>query len=355
MWQKIKRFFLIKLSKKAFWLWTVSILVIGVSIVLYIYFWGVPKENNDNFVKNGKNDTTLTESPLNGAIIEKRFTDSRPYAVMIENHSDARPQSGLDKASIVYEVLVEGGITRFMAVYLENSADEIGPVRSARSYYLDWVLGLGSFYVHAGGSDEALARIITDDVFDLNHDKSHFWRSNDRYAPHNLYTSTDNLIDYAKQKKFDLNADYSSGDFKKDNLLADRPENITPITINFSTYTYQVTWQYDKKTNEYSREMAGTAHIDSKNNNQLKAKSIIVQHIPTSISTYNLAKKNLEIETIGRGKLLIFQDGETIEGEWKKDTKTDRTVFLDNEGKIIRLVGGVHWYEIVKTDTKIDY
>ncbi|MFH1749590.1 MAG: DUF3048 C-terminal domain-containing protein, partial [bacterium] len=94
---------------------------------------------------------------------------------------------------------------------------------------------------------------------------------------------------------------------------------------------------------------------DSKNNNQLKAKSIIVQYIPTSISTYNPSKKNLELDTLGRGKVLIFQDGETIEGEWKKDAKTDRTVFLDSGGKIIRLVAGVHWYQIVKTDTTVSY
>ncbi|MFH1668229.1 MAG: DUF3048 domain-containing protein [Candidatus Komeilibacteria bacterium] len=356
MFQKIKKFFLFKLSKRAFWFWMILILIIGLIFAYLVYTFDIfGRDNNSDFIKDREDKTALVESPLNGAMIEQRYAELRPYAVMVENHPTARPQTGLDKASIVYEALVEGGITRFMAVYLENSADEIGPVRSTRAYYLDWVLGLGAFYAHAGGSGEALARIITDNILDLNHDKSHFWRSNTRYAPHNLYTSTDDLKDYAKQKKYDLNADYTSGDFKKDNPLDDRPESITPITINYSTYTYQVVWQYDQKTNEYSREMAGSAHQDAKNNNQLLAKSIIVQYIPTSISTYNPSKKNLELDTLGRGKVLIFQDGEAIEGEWKKDSKNDRTVFLDSGGKIIRLVAGVHWYQIVKTDTVVSY
>jgi len=356
MFQKIKKFFLFKLSKRAFWFWMILILIFGLVVAYFVYTYDILGRNTqDSFIKDSEDKTTLVESPLNGAMIEQRYAESRPYAVMIENHPASRPQSGLDKASVVYEVLVEGGITRFMAIYLENSATEIGPVRSARPYYLDWVLGLSSFYVHAGGSEEALARLITDDILDLNHDKSHFWRSNNRYSPHNLYTSTDDLQDYARQKNYNLSADYTSGDFKKDSSLEDRPESITSITIDFSTYTYQVIWQYDQKTNEYSRVMAGSAHRDAKNNNQLLTKSIIIQYIPTSISTYNSAKQILDLETIGKGKVLIFQDGEAIEGEWKKDSKTDRTIFLDSEGKVIRLVAGVHWYEIVETDTVISY
>ena len=114
-------------------------------------------------------------------------------------------------------------------------------------------------------------------------------------------------------------------------------------------------WVYDQNTNQYARFMAGQEHRDAKNNTQLVAKSIIVQFTPTSLSGVNPDKGILDISTVGEGRVLIFQDGQVLEGKWKKDSKTARTIFLDNEGNLIRLVGGVHWFEIVKTDTTVSY
>jgi hypothetical protein len=356
MWQKIKKFFLFKLSKRAFYGWMVVVFISGLGLAYYIYVFDL--ENPlISFVRT-KPETTApitVESPLNGVKIDSVTAGARPTAVMIENHSLSRPQSGLDKASVVYEAIVEGGITRYMAVFLENQAGEIGPVRSARTYYLDWVLGLGGFYAHAGGSDEALARIITEGVLDLNHDTAHFWRSATRYAPHNLYTSSAQLYDYANKRGYDLKADYDSGNFKGDLALDERPETTTPITINFSSLTYQVIWKYDRNTNEYLRTLAGLPHKDAVSGHQLSAKAIVVQFAPTRLANTNPSKGLLSIDTIGSGKALIFQDGQTIVATWHKDTKASRTRFLDQDGKAIPLTAGVHWFEITKTDTQVSY
>jgi len=134
---------------------------------------------------------------LDGVGVEDESKVNPPiFAVQVENMVDARPLSGISKANLVYEAISEAGITRLLALYVkDNSVSEIGPVRSARPYYIDWASEYGALYAHSGGSPEAL-RVVSDyDVLDLNEfsNGKYFWRSKSRYAPHNLYTSVELL------------------------------------------------------------------------------------------------------------------------------------------------------------------
>lgn len=351
---RIKNFLLMRLSKRAFYISMLLIFIFGLAFAYGVYIFNIDPTNQAKFNTNKKVDDRV-ESPLNGVMVAPAVADRRPFAVMIENHPDARPQSALDKASVVYEAITEGGITRFMALYLENEPSEIGPIRSARSYYIDWLSEFKAFYVHAGGSTEALQRIAKEDVLDLKDSKTYFWRSKSRYAPHNLYSSFDKLTAYAKKKKYDLTTTYESGDFKDELLLSQRPESQNPITINFSSSSYKVVYNYDRKTNSYKREMGGKPHLDAVTKNQLTAKVIIVQFMPTRPSNINPNKGLLDITTIGEGKALIFQDGGVTEGTWSKSAVISRTKFFDTSGNIIKINPGQHWFEIVKTDTVVSY
>ena len=132
-------------------------------------------------------------------------TNKRPVtAVMIENSPDARPQSGLRDAGVVFEAVAEGGITRFLALFQDTKPDYVGPVRSARPYYVRWMLGFDANYAHAGGSGKALAMIRELNVRDIDHgaNGSRFDRVSSRYAPHNLYTSIDRLLAAGKERGY---------------------------------------------------------------------------------------------------------------------------------------------------------
>nr|MCU0495649.1 DUF3048 domain-containing protein [Chloroflexaceae bacterium] len=149
---------------------------------------------------------TPTAAPLTAERgITRGIVGQRLVAVMIDNHPDARPQSGMNAAALVFEALAEGGVTRYMAVYepkANASISEIGPVRSARSYFVEWAKGLNAVYTHAGGSPEGLllaetaTEIANLDALRDGAEGLYFWRSTTRFAPHNLYTSTELLRKY---------------------------------------------------------------------------------------------------------------------------------------------------------------
>ena len=225
----------------------------------------------------------MTEEPMeenyyrriDGIETEDGLQDKIPYAVMIENLSVVRPQSGLQSASVVYESLVEGGATRFLAVFDPSvEVSTILPVRSARPYYLEWSSEYGATYAHAGGSPAALTIIRQyDDIRDmeaLGLQSSYFWRDSNKFAPHNLVTSSEQMVrgldDY---KMSDQQATFEPWPFKDDADLADR-QDAKQLRFNFSYgLTYEVKYDYNKELNVYGRINAGQAHEDANTGEQI--------------------------------------------------------------------------------------
>lgn len=144
------------------------------------------------------------KSPLTGMDMNAQFKNQRPLAVMVENEYNARPQSGLDKAGVVYEVLAEGGITRFLAIYLGETVDEIGPVRSARPYFLDYTMEYDGIYIHYGASPQGYTDLkkLKIDAINGMYDDVTFWRDKSRKEPHNAYTNTEKIITTSKEHGF---------------------------------------------------------------------------------------------------------------------------------------------------------
>lgn len=266
------------------------------------------------------------------------------YAVMIDNHSWARPQSGLSKASLVFETIVESPITRFLAVFSnDQEIEKIGPVRSARPFYIDWVKEFNAPYIHVGGSNDALEILSSTYDYDLNEfsNGQYFWRQVSRSAPHNTYTSSE-LVNKALSKyNWPADNNYESWMFKSELAESDRGA-FTDLNINFGSYEARVRWVYTKETNQYTRYQAGEAHLDD--GEMINAKNIAVMYTTGSvIDDYG----RRETKTIGEGEAEIFQDGLVIKGTWKRLNLNSRTRFYNENGEEIKFNSGPTWIEII--------
>ncbi len=342
-------------------------------------------------------DLPRTETcPLNGGMFTKIesdiWEDRRPIAIIVENHADARPQSGLSKADVVYEAVAEGGITRFLGIYYCGAAAEdvkASPVRSARVYFVDWAAeyGLNPIFMHVGGANDfagfgdtvklaqALELLETlgwrypgGNDFDTTYDSGFpiFWRDYERLGrpvatEHTMVASLDAAYEEAKDRGFnekDPDGDMWDEDFVKWRFADDSPSsNPSATKIAFEFWSgksdYDVIWNYSGDTNSYLRENDGSKHIDHETGEQLSAKNVVILFVkekgPVDIN------KHMLYTTTGEGEALIFQNGEVIEGTWEKDTRTDRTKFTDEDGKEVSFVRGPIWIEAVPSGNTIDY
>jgi hypothetical protein len=299
----------------------------------------------------------LVPRRLDGVLVDPSQANFWPVAVMIDNMTTARPHSGLDKAGVIYEALVEGGVTRFMAIFeASQRAKEIGPVRSARLYYLDWVKDYDALYVHCGGSNESLGAIGTrgiKDIDEITGGSRFFWRDRSRYAPHNLFTSS-KLLEHAVLDSGlkDQKPTYEPWKFKDDKPIEERPSDDKFIKIDFSSRSYLVEYRYDRENNHYLRSMAQRPHKDKITGEQYTAKNVVVQFVSSRVID---AAGRLAMDTIGEGKALVFRDGEVIEGTWKKESRQSRTKFYDADGKEVEFVRGTTWIEIVPPERPVEY
>jgi len=316
-------------------------------------------KNNDDAKAGTENETktALFQAPLDGKMVTKEASERHPLAVIVENHTDARPQSGLDKASIVYEALAEGGITRFMALFGTEEAEKVGPVRSARTYFVDWTHGYSAFFAHVGGNIDALEQINKEKVFDLDqmaYGEPTFWRERiaNLATEHTMYTSTIKLREIATKAGYSKANNFSVYKYKDEPSETEKvtiPET-QKITVNFSNPRYNVYFQYDKATNSYKRFLAGTAHNDNITKNQITPKEIVVMTVKSQPTITKINEQGLNMTTIGTGKAKIFLDGKSIDGSWKKDSKADREIFLDGNGKEISFNRGQLWICVVPED-----
>lgn len=327
--------------------------------------------------------------PLNGSYHTKgakqAWEKKRPLAVMIENHTEARPQSGLSFADVVYEAVAEGGITRFMALFYCNLGDfQVGPVRSARAYFLDWLGEYDALYAHVGGANtagpaDALGQIIRYKVKDLNQFSigfPTFWRDYQRLGhsvatEHTMYSTTQKLWEVgAKRGWINVNSDGDKWDQNfvlwkfKDDPSTRLPGGqagsgqVSEINVNFwQDYgDYGVRWSYNKDCYCYKRKNGGTDHIDLDNNRQLEAKNVVVQFERESNANDGYpGNVHLLYKSTGLGKALFFMDGEVAEGTWNKTSRIARTKYLDSKGNEVQFARGVIWIETVPEGAKVTY
>lgn len=299
--------------------------------------------------------TAKTANPLDGTEAELAKANRHPLAIIIENYPEARPQIGLDKASIIYEAITEGGITRFMAIYGPKDTDKVGPVRSLRTFFLDWAWSYNAFLAHCGGNIDALDRVGPEGALDLDQfalgDKA-YWREPmaGKAIEHTMYTSTIKLYKAAQDKGFDMNANFKSFKFLDPKKFTVNQSVRQSVTIDFSSPSYKVTYEYDPINNNYIRSMAGTLHRDRDTGNQLAPTNIIIQEVSRVQTTTRINEESWTFNTIGEGKAYVFYGGQKIDAIWKKQSLKDRTMFYDSNNKEIKFLPGQFWYEITPPD-----
>ena len=269
-------------------------------------------------------------SAINGLLFTKdemkELESRRPIAVMINNHAQARPQSGLNSADIVYEALVESGITRYLGIFWSEVPNKVGPIRSARQYYLEWLSPYDPLYIYDGCASSSDVRVnACGNIYTYklkNIATTGAWRWNDgrRYAPHNEYSSLITAWEHAKERKWDGMSKIDSWRFKKDLAIDDRGAR-SKVAITFHSRlvnggAYNVIWTYDSKSNSYFKETGGKRDIDQETNTQIYAKNLVIQEI--KYTPTNDDKGRIILDTIGEGKATYFIDGKVTNGTWKR-------------------------------------
>lgn len=287
---------------------------------------------------------------IDGAYI-REGEENFPVAVVIDNHTEARPSKNLSKANLVYEVEAEGSITRYLAFFEDyKNIEEIGSIRSARPYFIDWVKEFGAVFVHCGGSPEALVKIKKEDVNDMNefYNGQYFWRDDSRVGSHDLTTSGQYLSDYITDKGFETE-NYLSWRFKDDTPLENASSS--DIIIDYKEPYYVSKWIYDQENNDYLRYLAGDIHKDAEGN-EIRAKNVVIQFAKTKVLDEEL---RLKIETIGENKAIICLDGECQAGTWEKKRIDSRTRFYYENNNEVEFNAGTTWVQVVRDGKKVKY
>lgn len=293
-----------------------------------------------------------TPCPLTGVLVEDEADQNlRPIAVMIDNEINARPQSGLLDAEIVYEIPVEGNITRYMAIYHHNHTDKIGPVRSARPYFIDKALEFNAVYVHCGGSPQALQDLASMKVNTLNDLKGSpcFWRSKDRKMPHNLYTSTKLMREVMEKNQYNNKTAPEYFKFSEEFLNLDG-KAVKGISFVYSK-NYIVGYEYDEKDKLFYRTINGSRLKDKDSGKDIPTTNIIVEKTTSKV----LDKVGrLDVENLGKNRGYYLTGGKLIELEWSKSDRSAKTVYKDLKGNEITINKGVTWIQVVPDNVRID-
>ncbi len=283
-----------------------------------------------------------------------------PVAVMVDNFPwGARPQIGLDRADLVYELLVEGGVTRFMAVYLRQEAERIEPVRSARTPTALLAKELDALLAHVGAAHkagEADARhwlaAWSVRALDGDEDMQPFWRDGARQAPYNMATSTEALRARAAELGWSGPGRTASWLFRDDGGdEAVHGASARQIEYNFALQfpahpAFAVAWTYDEESGGYLRAMAGQPHVDGLSGVRLSARNVVVQFAKAATVS---REGHVVYEQIGEGQAWIFRDGHAIEATWSKRSHEERTRYRDANGEEIRLSRGATWVALLPT------
>ncbi len=295
---------------------------------------------------------TPVAAPLTGELVAPNVATRHPIAVMIDDLSPARPQSGMASASVVWQAPAEGGIPRYMAIFQDTLPSVVGPVRSARYYYVTWAAEWRAMYVHAGGSPQAISTLrakgngqLVYNADEFRYGKA-FYRSPDRFAPHNLYAKGSTLRNLAKRVGA-KDKDYAPvWQFAPDAPLDARPYGGT-ITVRYPAN--QIKYKYDRKTNTYLRSVTKEAkQTDASTGTRIAPKNVVVMMMSFGpLNDGHPKKHRLEAKVIGSGRAWISTNGRTIKGTWKKAGLTKPTLFYDSKGREVTLTIGQTFVQVM--------
>lgn len=292
-------------------------------------------------------------SALTGAVVTKEAAARPVTAIMIENSMDARPQSGLLDAGVVFEAIAEGGITRFLTLFQEGQPGYIGPVRSVRPYFVDWLRPFDTAVAHVGGSKDALDMLKALNAKDLDQftNPAPYHRISSRYAPHNVYTSMAELDALSTSKGF-TSSTFTNWPRKPDAFS--KTPTTTQIDLSISSPLFNVHYDYDAATGKYNRSEGGKAHTDEKSGAQLTPSVVIAMVVPYRSITASDGNRE-QYDTVGTGPAIVFQDGTAAAITWTKKERDTQIAFTDAAGKPVAFNVGQTWITVLGDSGDISY
>jgi hypothetical protein len=303
----------------------------------------------------------LVPAPLDGVMVAPAIAARRPIAVMIDDLSPARPQSGFSSASVVWQEPSEGGFPSYLMMFLENLPSLLGPVRSSRYYYIAWAAEWRSMYVHAGGSPQALATLRAKgrgqyvyNAENFRYEGVYLWRLRTRSSPHNVYTDGTNLRKLARA----IHApDYAQPPAPVWSFAPDAPFGNRPVggTIDVGYLANHIHYAYDRATNTYLRGVTKEPkQIDAANGKRVAPKNVVIMLVHFGpLNDGHPSKMRLEADLIGKGTAWIATNGRTIKGTWRKDGITKPTRFFDAAGTPVTLTVGQTFIQVLETGSKV--
>lgn len=327
------------------------IIATGLFVLVTLYRSPVEQPVDNSYVLPKKPVPKFYSSVTGIEVADEATAKRAVTAIMIENSPDARPQSGLKAAGTVFEAVAEGGITRFLAVYQEAQPGLIGPVRSLRPYYVDWAAAFDASIAHVGGSKKALQEVRNGQYRDIDQffNPGAYWRAQDRYAPHNVYTNFDRLNALNQKKGYTTS---TLTGFPRKAEAASKQPNATKIQVVISGPQYNSSYVYDTPSNSYLRSQAGKPHTD-REAGQIQPKNVVVIKVPTSIGMEDGYRE--QMQSIGTGTAYVFRDGMVTEGTWSKPDKKQQIRFLDAAGKDIPLNPGQTWITAIAPQRSVTW
>ena len=338
-----------KLTKKnKIILSSIALALIVIAIVISVILFNKNKKNPVNNT-NKKDDNQSVE--VKKVKIVNEDSTSRPFAVMINNISVARPlQSGLQDAYLMYEIIVEGGISRYLALFMDQSTERIGSIRSARHYFLDYALENDAIYVHHGQSPQAqsdfsklgIERVVVDN-------SKTGWRdtSLNVSSEHTLFTNIEKLNKgtnkFRKERNKNYLLNYSADEIDMSSLEGSSSANKISLVYSSGTKVY---YEYDESNKYYLRSTEIGPHTDYVTKQQYHFKNIIAYQVDNYTINDGENKGRQDIKNIGSGSGYYFSDGYMIPIKWKKDSRSSQTKYTYEDGTEIEVSDGRTYIEV---------
>lgn len=305
-------------------------------------------------------DPTAELCPLTGVRDSaKPWTTRRPLLVKIDNGPLARPQSGLTQADIVVEHYAEGGITRFDAAFWCSGADDVGPVRSARMIDFDLVNMFQAALAHVGASNENLAvlrQLYGNRLLDGDQVKAPYHRIAERAAPYNDYTSTQALWAAMPERGIAQTGIQLKG-LTFDDAAPAAGKPAVRVNVPYDSRFSDSIWDYVSANALYKKSLLGNPFVDGKKQQVQVANVLVIfaPHTLTDIVEDSLGSRSIKIDLKGKGRAVLFRDGQAYDGQWLREDANAFIRFVDAAGKDLPLKTGRAWFEVVPTDFKLDW
>ncbi|MGI2329503.1 DUF3048 domain-containing protein [Planococcus sp. YIM B11945] len=334
------------------WIGIIVILMLAAGALVY---WLMNKEPEEATPEQPPTEEPeVFVSPFSGEQAEEPF-EARPVMAVINNHPDARPQTGLVEADIVFEFLAEGNVTRFLALYQSKFPEEMGPIRSARDYFVEMAASYDAFFVAHGFSPDARSLLDSGEVDHINgifYDGTLFQRSTDRVAPHNSYIMYDNVR--AGMEQVEADADFSGNStyqFNEADERAKLEEQASRIEVRYGANPqFYSVFTYDENTGQYNRASGGEETKDKESGEAVAVSNVLV--LEATHDTID-AEGRLSIDLESGGSALVFQNGGVMETQW---SNLGGMLVPTNNGEAIELDPGKTWIHIVPSiGEMVDY